>query len=1192
MKDDKKKIIKEIRDKLHNQEMSVLIGSGFSKNANLKFPLWYELLKDLIIELYNEDYMNWRINNHYNQNEDENLQKDLNFSKNYAQKYGYLELVEKYIKYKGLRESITFYIEDRIKPLNDDIDNLDLETHKKLLHCPWNNIYTTNYDTLIERAAESFDEYNSRVIINSSDLSIGPSKRIVKLHGSLRTKTEIENKVFGFDNDRKSHYIISKSDYEAYTEKHSAFTNIMRSALLQESFCLIGFSGSDPNFLGWIDWVREILKNAKEKKVYFVDVNDKKCDREKELFLNNHMIKYVYLRDLFGKSNQKKLINEFLNEVKPRNALKKKQKFTKSKKSYYNLWEQLGKSEFLSEKFITTIKEIEENEKYFKLANFSIYYKAELIINQNRHKFIDSLKKNKINKLEILNFISIIQRNSYYNLSAIFSSEQLQILVEEFSLISIKELKNSEIKDWVSFGICLLKDYRYILEEDKFDELAIKIQSIETLQLEFLEEIYYQKSLFSAITMNYKKLINRLDNWNITNNSSGWSCIRKAFLLNSLKINKYNNEIIRLINLSIKQTDIEQDKLWFYEIISSYNFSTNLTKDDRIDAKINSLKSKGFYSLEDVIKSLTENKKNVEIKPSDETRYTITTSWSNNSHNVVDWDSVRFVEFIFNTGYPLIPDIQYPVSVFNKTKWFDIFMKIYEGMPQEMLFLSFQYSGNDAYENFIRSAIQKIVFNQNISNDLKNNLFQNYSNSFFYYYNDIENYKPTFLFAISELISCLQFKKWSLFINKFWDLQTESNKIVYQKFYSNVWGLEKVIQKIIPYIEDNKLLNKMICSFFEFSKTPKEDDGELVALRYIENILNNNSFFTPYKLSIKRIGKYIELLLKKENLSNYDLLKIYHYNRSFSKAYNETIIGVVTSIVFSKNHLLYWNLILELSNNNRYVNKRLREYLLSNNTLIFYTGINANDGRSGGGIYFSIFKTFKTLNKRFFLDWSKEQILDLYNNLQISLMQLAKYKKGKDKLLFFDDKSILNDMLEFLNINSKVLKDKKDYRKTLDQVKTLYIAELGFNNTIAGFLSNDRNQIQNSIISLYKQYKTNPNEINEVAWLTFLMRILRKDRFKLELSIEYLSFLLSNILINQEWPLKYKSFYIKILNEYYENIPIENTNRIFIEYYFIKIANSLRTNWNVRDSIITKWLQIRKTSNFLKIKNMKLKKSR
>ena len=75
----------------------------------------------------------------------------------------------------------------------------------------------------------------------------------------------------------------------------------MRISLLQESYCLIGFSGVDPNFLEWIKWVRDVLERNRDSKktykIYLVEVRKSKTLDDKELFYENFRICKISLED-------------------------------------------------------------------------------------------------------------------------------------------------------------------------------------------------------------------------------------------------------------------------------------------------------------------------------------------------------------------------------------------------------------------------------------------------------------------------------------------------------------------------------------------------------------------------------------------------------------------------------------------------------------------------------------------------------------------------------------------------------------------------------------------------------------------------------------------------------------------------------------------------------------------------------
>lgn len=340
------KYIKHIKSLLNpiNKSMSVLVGAGFSKNANPNYPSWTELLIEMFAEIENIEG-----------EERKRLEKDVISKK--IKKKGHSNVVDEYIKKKRHRESVDIYIESVFSKINKE--DVDLRIHELLLNVEWNNIYTTNYDTLLEDCNKQISELKSsknryQVVKSSKDLQIGPFRRIIKLHGTLRNEDDKKEKVFGFDGCRKHHYIISSDDYDTYPEKHQAFTQLMRIALLQEKFCLFGFSATDPNFTSWIEWVKEILEQnvaqkSREKKISEQESSEEQCDLDRystflfdvsedeisesqEQHFFNLGIKNIKLRDFFlgknpskdgekdaGKVTKEHMITELLKFLQPDN---------------------------------------------------------------------------------------------------------------------------------------------------------------------------------------------------------------------------------------------------------------------------------------------------------------------------------------------------------------------------------------------------------------------------------------------------------------------------------------------------------------------------------------------------------------------------------------------------------------------------------------------------------------------------------------------------------------------------------------------------------------------------------------------------------------------------------------------------------------------------------------------------------
>ena len=125
--------------------------------------------------------------------------------------------------------------------------------HQKLVQLPWVDILTTNWDTLLERAAATTLGQTYETVRCLEDIATTQSPRVVKLHGSLPSGP----------------FILSEEDYRKYPQKCAPFVNLVQQVLLENELCLLGFSGDDPNFLQWSGWVRDQL-GASARRIYLV----------------------------------------------------------------------------------------------------------------------------------------------------------------------------------------------------------------------------------------------------------------------------------------------------------------------------------------------------------------------------------------------------------------------------------------------------------------------------------------------------------------------------------------------------------------------------------------------------------------------------------------------------------------------------------------------------------------------------------------------------------------------------------------------------------------------------------------------------------------------------------------------------------------------------------------------------------
>ena len=213
----------EIRRALARRNAAVMVGAGFSRNAEggERFSTWSEVSTELARRL------------------------GLAAESTAFSSAGVTQLGEQFARVFSEPA-----LEDFLKEMVPDERARPGRLHDELLRLEWSDIFTTNYDTLLERSAAKMFERAHFTVCSREDIPLSKvlaTRRIVKLHGSFPSQRP---------------FIFTEEQYRTYPDKFAPFVNLVRQSLLENVFCLIGFSGDDPNFLHWLGWVRDMLDGA------------------------------------------------------------------------------------------------------------------------------------------------------------------------------------------------------------------------------------------------------------------------------------------------------------------------------------------------------------------------------------------------------------------------------------------------------------------------------------------------------------------------------------------------------------------------------------------------------------------------------------------------------------------------------------------------------------------------------------------------------------------------------------------------------------------------------------------------------------------------------------------------------------------------------------------------------------------
>lgn len=461
--------LEHIKRYLNQNKASVMVGAGFSKNAEMDESISMKDWKALGVEFYKKLY-----------NSEPSLEK-LIFNNP-------IRLASQVEASFGRNHLDSFLLDvlpdDRIMPS---------KLHTSLLKLRWKDVYTTNYDTLLERASFDSGRYY-KVVSNKETLLYEDSPRIVKLHGSFPSQRP---------------FIITEEDYRSYPKKFPEFVNTVRQSLIESVFCLIGFSGEDPNFLHWLGWLRDVMGDELSP-VYWITFEDNLHESSSKL-LAKRGIDLINLKEISDLSDYEEaldfLFDYLINEVKVEwsGEMKKTNFFSINDKSFASESE-IYRLKTLddAEETISVMKRIRESYPgWITLPLESCFEDTKRFLSLK--KLIEDLDE----KIK-LRFIGELD----WRLDITLTNKTYSFYIQTLEELTNKEYKKRDEKEIkVKLMLSLLSIYRQRREDKNFEKIT---KDLEKLKLNGKQKrrFYYEQSLRKLAKLDYKGTKEILKKWN------------------------------------------------------------------------------------------------------------------------------------------------------------------------------------------------------------------------------------------------------------------------------------------------------------------------------------------------------------------------------------------------------------------------------------------------------------------------------------------------------------------------------------------------------------------------------------------------------------------------------------------------------------------------------------------------------
>ena len=1063
--------LKELKKDYDNGLVSALIGAGFSKNVSSLYLDWTSLLEDLVDDIFKLE-INQYIGNYFHCNvekyhEDEKKQIKKEFVDNLLSKYGYLGIVSKYVDQKGYREVLENYIEERTPYVkrNDDgtislyikdkkksnIIESDFSAHKQLLRCDkFKNIYTTNYDNLLEFTSDNFSETQTPVVDTSWNLSNGFQKRsIIKIHGSL----SIEDDRFEFDGDQHLRYIIAQEDYDTYIEKHEAFSHLMRISMLQGKFCLLGFSGNDPNYMGWVKWMSDILGKGKDKgpKIYLVTFKNEESS-DKKLYYKNHYIREINLMEVlsllgYDQSEISKLSLSAPNSYKE--ILESFLKFL-CKTEDGVLKETGGRANSSYEKTLATLTESKTEKVEITTSEKNISFEYKELWNEASLKFYRQENLSEIferikNAKTKYPFCQVVYNQERFIETAL---RRKGVLTEpEAYLFALAVKETGQLPGYYS---------KFLQDKPILDSILLwkeMIQREETLKgsIELLQHgnssdyFTYENIQRKLFHLDFETAHRLLEDWD----AKGYWLQAKAMRLAAFH---GSEKAFGILSSYIDSLDNAQEKM-FACVLANY-----ISLMDPRPYNLECFLQNNIYGQGEIISYILEKMRSKEGKPKQ--RGWVGSSYSLGSNNTLYEQSLRFLQFIFDTGLYLNFGIR---SFVNIKDWYKVCKNLFRFLPYPCFFYSIQYHDKDV----LRRIGQDYAFTPDLLEENKDLLLSSlkaYGNQCTpeTFLSGILNITGPLYLCVNESIWFDSFKT-NIFDFMITHISEYTHSDIVVKNVDNAvsclkskYYLEIILETLLQHAKDNMdIVQRVICSDMNLKYLDEElNEG-------ISNLLEELICVYP-QIDITEVVYFLNI-----NKCLPDrLLKL------FMTKLKEVSFDDIPSEAGS---LLY---ICILAKNDEEITKKAKQKILEKD--IWHCGVlpNGYGMTAPNYIHPQFFKEVR--------EWNDEEFKIISNNLKENINKYSAFSEKLREDSFMKNVQIayLSDVLQYIESLSD------DRKKSLEDIreltKRLLSSRVSYDSFIEAMLSEQSADVSNGIDNIVQGVRSSGlksyhNEINFIV---------------------------------------------------------------------------------------------------------------